>query len=294
MAKKYTKLRTRGHRVVLSRSAGGDAGITIFLVIFGLFMFIPMYYAIVQSLKPMDELFNYPPRFYVVKPTLQNFSDMFKAMSNSWVPFSRYIFNTLVYSVGGTFGNLVCGSLAAYAIAKLKFPGRKILAQLVQMALMFHPTVATVVNYMTMSRLGIVDTPWAIIIPAWGATLGMFLMQTFMNSSIADTVLESARLDGSSEFRTYWTIAMPMVKPASLTLIVYTFKDLWAMGASTYIMSEQYKTFNYAIQQIVSGGVARAGVGMAASVVMMIVPIAVFIFSQSRVVETMSTSGMKD
>jgi len=294
MAKKYTKLRTRGHRVVLSRSAGGDAGITIFLVIFGLFMFIPMYYAIVQSLKPMDELFNYPPRFYVVKPTLQNFSDMFKAMSNSWVPFSRYIFNTLVYSVGGTFGNLVCGSLAAYAIAKLKFPGRKILAQLVQMALMFHPTVATVVNYMTMSKLGIVDTPWAIIIPAWGATLGMFLMQTFMNSSIADTVLESARLDGSSEFRTYWTIAMPMVKPASLTLIVYTFKDLWAMGASTYIMSEQYKTFNYAIQQIVSGGVARAGVGMAASVVMMIVPIAVFIFSQSRVVETMSTSGMKD
>ena len=294
MAKKYTKLRTRGHRVVLSRSAGGDAGITIFLVIFGLFMFIPMYYAIVQSLKPMDELFNYPPRFYVVKSTLQNFSDMFKAMSNSWVPFSRYIFNTLVYSVGGTFGNLVCGSLAAYAIAKLKFPGRKILAQLVQMALMFHPTVATVVNYMTMSRLGIVDTPWAIIIPAWGATLGMFLMQTFMNSSIADTVLESARLDGSSEFRTYWTIAMPMVKPASLTLIVYTFKDLWAMGASTYIMSEQYKTFNYAIQQIVSGGVARAGVGMAASVVMMIVPIAVFIFSQSRVVETMSTSGMKD
>lgn len=294
MAKKYSKLRTRGHKVVLSRSAGGDAGITIFLVIFGMFMFIPMYYAIVQSLKPMDELFNYPPRFYVVKPTLQNFSDMFKAMSNSWVPFSRYIFNTLVYSVGGTFGNLVCGSLAAYAIAKLKFPGRKILAQLVQMALMFHPTVATVVNYMTMSRLGIVDTPWAIIIPAWGATLGMFLMQTFMNSSIADTVLESARLDGSSEFRTYWTIAMPMVKPASLTLIVYTFKDLWAMGASTYIMSEQYKTFNYAIQQIVSGGVARAGVGMAASVVMMIVPIAVFIFSQSRVVETMSTSGMKD
>ena len=231
MAKKYSKLRTRGHKVVLSRSAGGDAGITIFLVIFGLFMFIPMYYAIVQSLKPMDELFNYPPRFYVVKPTLQNFSDMFKAMSNSWVPFSRYIFNTLIYSVGGTFGNLVCGSLAAYAISKLKFPGRKILAQLVQMALMFHPTVATVVNYMTMSKLGIVDTPWAIIIPAWGATLGMFLMQTFMNSSIADTVLESARLDGSSEFRTYWTIAMPMVKPASLTLIVYTFKALWAMGS---------------------------------------------------------------
>lgn len=294
MAKKYTKLRTRNHKVVLSRSAGGDTAISIFLIIFGLFMFIPMYYVVIQAFKPMDELFNYPPRFYVVNWTGQNFVDMFNSMSNSWVPFSRYIFNTIVYSVGGTFGNLVCGSLAAYAVSKLHFPGRRGLAQLVQLALMFHPTVATIVNYMTMTTLKMVDTPFAIIIPAWGSTLGMFLMKQFMETGIADTVLESARLDGSSEFRTYWEIAMPMVKPAWLTLIVYCFKDLWAMGSSTYIMSEQYKTFNYAIQQIVSGGVARAGVGCAATVVMMIVPIAVFVFSQSNIVETMSTSGMKD
>lgn len=294
MAKKYTKLRTRNHKVVLSRSAGGDAAIAIFLIVFGIFMFIPMYYVVIQSLKPMDELFNYPPRFIVVNPTFQNFADMFKAMSNSWVPFSRYIFNTVFYSVFGTFGNLVCGSLAAYAVSKLHFPGKKILNQLVQLALMFHATVATIVNYMTMSTLHWIDTPLAIIIPAWGSTLGMFLMRQFMESGIHDTVLESARLDGSSEWRTYWTIAMPMVKPAWLTLIVYCFKDLWAMGSSTYIMSEQWKTFNYAVQQIVSGGVARAGVGCAATVVMMIVPIAVFVFSQSNIVETMSTSGMKD
>lgn len=294
MAKKYTKLRTRNHKVVLSRSAGGDTAISIFLFIFGLFMFIPMYYVVIQSLKPLDELFNYPPRFYVVNMTFQNFTDMFNSLSNSWVPFSRYIFNTIIYSVGGTFGNLVCGSLAAYAVSKLRFPGRKTLAQMVQLALMFHATVATIVNYMTMTTLKMIDTPWAVIIPAWGSTLGMFLMKQFMETGIADTVLESARLDGSSEFRTYWEIAMPMVKPAWLTLIVYCFKDLWAMGSSTYIMSEQFKTFNYAIQQIVSGGVARAGVGCAATVVMMIVPIAVFVFSQSNIVETMSTSGMKD
>ena len=294
MAKKYTKLRTRNHKVVLSRSAGGDTAIAIFLFIFGLFMFIPMYYVVIQAFKPLDELFNYPPRFYVAKPTIQNFIDMFNSLSNSWVPFSRYIFNTILYSVGGTFGNLVCGSLAAYAVSKLRFPGRKTLAQMVQLALMFHATVATIVNYMTMTTLKMIDTPWAVIIPAWGSTLGMFLMKQFMETGIADTVLESARLDGSSEFRTYWEIAMPMVKPAWLTLIVYCFKDLWAMGSSTYIMSEQFKTFNYAIQQIVSGGVARAGVGCAATVVMMIVPIAVFVFSQSNIVETMSTSGMKD
>lgn len=288
------KLRTRNHKVVLSRSAGGDAGISIFLIIFGAFMFIPMYYAVVQSLKPLDELWHFPPRFYVVSPTFNNFKAMFSSMSTSWVPFSRYIFNTVLISVAGTFGNLVFGSLAAYAISKIKFPGRKIMFRAVRMSLMFHTTVASIVNFMTMSTLGFVDSYWALVVPAWGATLGMFLMKQFMESGVSDAVLESARLDGSSELRTYWTIAMPMVKPAWLTLIVYSFKDLWNMGSSAYIMSEQFKTFNYAVQQVVSGGVSRAGVGMAAAVVMMIVPIMVFVFSQSRVVETMSSSGMKD
>lgn len=288
------KLRTRNHKVVLTRSAGGDAGIAIFLTIFGIFMFIPMYYAIIQSLKPLDELWNYPPKFYVMNPTFSNFSDMFKSMTSSWVPFSRYIFNTVFISVAGTFGNLVFGSLAAYAVSKIKFPGRGILFASVRTSLMFTATVTGIVNFMTMSKLGLVDTYWAIIIPAWGATLGMFLMRQFMVSGISDAVLESARLDGSSELRTYWTIAMPMVKPAWLTLIVYSFKDLWNTGSSIYIQSEQLKTFNYAISQVVSGGIARAGVGAAAAIVMLIVPVVVFVISQSRIVETMSTSGMKD
>ena len=291
---KVKKLRTRNHKVVLTRSAGGDFGITVFLFIFGAFMFIPMYYAVVQSLKPLDELWVYPPRFYVINPTFQNFGDMFKSMTSSWVPFSRYIFNTVLISVAGTFGNLALGSLAAYVVSKIKFPGRALLFSAVQYSLMFTATVTGIVNYLTMSTIGFIDTYWAIIIPAWGATLGMFLMRQFMVSGISDAVLESARLDGSSEIRTYWTIAMPMVKPAWLTLIVYSFKDLWNTGSTMYIQSEQLKTFNYAIQQIVSGGIARAGVGAAAAIVMLIVPVAVFVFSQSQIVETMSTSGMKD
>ena len=145
-----------------------------------------------------------------------------------------------------------------------------------------------------MAALHWVDTYFAVIIPAFCTSLGLYLMKQFMETNVSDAVLESARLDGASELKTFWVIAMPMVKPAWLTLIVYSFKDLWNMGSSTYIMSEQLKTFNYAVQQIVSGGVARAGVGCAATVVMMLVPIAVFVFSQSQIVETMSTSGMKD
>ncbi len=288
------KLRTRNHKVILNRSAGGDMGITIFLVVLGAFMFFPMYYAVIQALKPLDELWMYPPKFYVENPTFSNFSLMFKTLQTSWVPFSRYIFNTVFISVAGTFGNLVFGSLAAYAISKIVFPGRKMLASAVRLSLMFHATVTGVVNFLTMSRLGWVDTYWAIIVPAWGATLGMFLMQTFMESSIQVSVLEAARLDGSSEIRTYWQIVMPVVKPGWVTLIIYSFKDLWATGSSNYIYSEQLKTFNYAVGQIVSGGIERAGVGTASSVVMMLVPIIVFIIGQSNVIETMASSGMKD
>ncbi len=288
------KLRTRRHKVVLNRSAGGDAGIAFLLVIMGAFMFLPMLYVIMQSLKPLDELWMFPPRFYVMRPTLSNFGDLFQLMSDSWVPFSRYIFNTVFITLCGTFGNLIIASMAAYALAKLKFPGRNVLFQIVVLSLMFHQTVNQLSNFIIMSALHMVDTYLAIIVPALAGTMGLYLMKQFMESSVSDAVLESARLDGASEFRTFLTIAMPMVKPAWLTLIIESFKGLWNTGASIYIHSEELKTFNYAISQVVSAGIARAGASAAATVIMMIVPITVFVLSQSQIIETMGSSGMKD
>lgn len=288
------KLRTRKHKVVLARSAGGDVGITVLLVILGAFMFLPMFYVVVQSLKPLDELWMYPPRFYVMNPGFQNFKSLFSLMGTSWVPFSRYIFNTVFTSVAGTFGHLFLASMAAYALAKIKFPGAKAMFSTVQLSLMFNSTVTAITSFIIMSAFGWLDTYWAIIVPAWGSTLGLYLMKQFMDTNVPDTVLESARLDGASELRTYWTIAMPMVKPAWLTLIVYSFQGLWNQGASSYIYSEQYKSLNYAIGQITAGGIKRAGASAAAQVVMMLVPILVFVITQSNIIETMGSSGMKD
>ena len=288
------KMRVRNHQVVLNRSVGGDAGIFTFLIIMGAFMFLPMVYVVMQSLKPLDELWMFPPRFYVVHPTLKNFQDLFTLLSDSWVPFSRYIFNTVFITFMGTFGNLLFSSLAAYAVSKIPFPGRKGMFWLIQRSLMFTSTVTAIANFITLSTLGLMDNPFALIIPAWGSSMGLYLMKQFMDSSISDSVLESARLDGCNEFRTFLTIAMPMVKPAWLTLIIYSFQGLWNTGASAYIYSEQLKTLNYAIGQITAGGIARAGASAASSVVMMIVPIGVFVVSQSNIIETMASSGMKD
>ena len=291
---KEKKLRTRGHQVVLNRSAGGDFGIFFFLALMGLFMFLPMYYVVMQSFKPLDELFIFPPRFYVTEPTLDNYGDLFRLMSENTVPLSRYIFNTVFVSVIGTFGNLLFSSMAAYALAKLKWPGRNTVFQIVVLSLMFHQTVTATTNFLTMSALGWVDTYLARIIPAFATSLGLYLMKSFMQQQVSDEVLESARLDGCSEFKTFWVIAMPMVKPAWLTLIIETFRNLWNSGSSIYIQSEQLKSFNYAIQQIITGGIQRSGAGAAATVIMMIVPVSVFVIVQSNVIETMGASGMKD
>ena len=288
------KLRTRKHKVVLARSAGGDAGISVILVILGAFMFLPMVYVIMQSLKPLDELWMYPPRFYVMSPTLKNFKDLFTLMNISWVPFSRYIFNTILVSVAGTAGHLFLASLAAYALAKIKFPGRDFMFQTVQMSLMFNATVTAITSFILMSALHWLDSYWALIVPAWCSSLGLYLMKQFMDTNVNDSVLESARLDGAKELKIFWVIAMPMVKPAWLTLIIYSFQGLWNAGASMYIYSEQYKSFNYAIGQILAGGIKRAGAGAASQVIMMLVPIIIFIISQSNIIETMGSSGMKD
>ena len=278
----------------VNRSAGGDVGIYIMLGLVAIVMVLPMVYAVCQSLKPLDEIFVFPPKFFVINPSFENFRELFRTMSESWVPFSRYIFNTILISVVGTMGNVLLSSYAAYAIAKIRFPGRETLFRIVRMSLMFNATVTGISNFLIMSALGWVDTYMAVIVPAFCTSFGLYLMKQFMETSVNDSVLESARLEGASENKIFWKIAMPMVKPAWATLILFAFKDLWNSGANLYIYSEQLKTLNYAISQLVTAGIERSGVSAASTVIMMIVPILVFVISQNNVIQTMSSAGMKD
>ncbi len=278
----------------LNRSLGGNVLIALFLAVLGLFMALPMIYAVCSSLKPLDELWIFPPRFLVRHPTLKNFSDLFTLMAQSWVPFLRYVFNTVLVSVLGTAGHVLIASLAAYALSKHDFYGRSFLFKLVELSLMFSAAVTAIPSYLIMTRLHMINTYWSLILPAFSGSLGLFLMKQFMDSMIPGTVLESARLDGAGEWRIFRAIVMPMVKPAWLTLIVFSFQGLWNIGTTTYIYSEKLKTLNYAISQILAGGIARAGAGAAAAVMMMVVPVLVFVVTQSSVIETMSTSGMKE
>ncbi len=285
------KLRVRGHRVVLNRSKGGDVGITIMLILLGALMFLPMWYLLIESVKPLGERNITPPLLYVIKPTAQNFIDLFSNINSTWVPISRYLFNTIIISVAATFGCLVFGSLTAYALSKIKFPGRVAMFKMIQWSLMISSTITGITNFFIFIWLGWLNTYWISIIPVWASTLGLYLMKQFIDANISDEMIEAARIDGAGELRIYWQIVMPLVKPAWLTLLVTTFQQVWNAGASGYVWSEQLKTFNNAIATI--SGVS-AGASSAGSVVMMSVPIIIFIINQSQIVETMASSGMKD
>ena len=280
----------------INRSFMGDTTLILVLAAIGSFMALPLIFVINNAFKPIDELLQFPPKFWVKNPTLSNFTDLYYLLSGTWVPFSRYLFNTFFIAIIGTAGHVLIASLAAYPLAKKKFPGKLILFTMVMLSLMFSATVTQVTNYMTMSWLGMVDTYMAVIIPAIGSSLGLYLMKQYMEV-IPDALLEAAQIDGCGEFRIFWSIVMPVVKPAWLTLIIFSFQGLWSAGGaagSMFIYSEQLKSIDYALSQILAGGIIRTGPSMAATLLMISVPITIFVLSQSKVIQTMSTSGMKD
>lgn len=278
----------------LNRSPGGNIAILFFLALVGVFMALPLVYSVSSALKPLDELWMYPPRFFVHNPTFKNFRDLFDLMGDNWVPFSRYVFNTFFVSIVGTFGHVILSSLCAYALAKHNFPGRNFLFQMVVLSLMFSAVVTQVPSFLIMSKMKLINTFGAYILPAFCSSLGLYLMKQFIETSIPDSLLEAARIDGAGEGRIFWRVVMPLVKPAWLTLIIFSFQGLWNTSATVLIQREELKTLNNALSQIVSGGIARTGTAAAAAVIMMVVPILVFVISQGSIVETVATSGMKD
>ena len=276
----------------LNRSIWGDLGLLILLAAFGFFSAYPLIMTASNAFKPLDELFLFPPRLLPRNLTLGNFKDLFELIGNSWVPFSRYFFNTIFITMLGTAGHVIFASMCAYPLAKYKFPGKTLFFTLVVYSLMFTPYVTNIPNYIIITRLGLIDTVWAIVLPAVGSSLGLYLMKQFMEQ-IPDDLIESAKIDGASEYRIYWQIVMPLVKPAWVTLIILLFQRLWTNTGGTFIFSEEKKPLSYALTQIAQGSIERAGTIAAVSFIMMIVPVTFFIVSQSKVLETFSTSGMK-
>lgn len=279
-------------RKTLSRSKAGTFFIFLFLIVIGVFMLLPIIYVLVTAFKPLHEILAYPPKFFVRNPTLSNFSDLIEITQETWIPFERSLFNSLFIAVAGTAAYIIIASMAAYPLAKNKSRYIGIYYQIVVLAILFRPEVTRTPLYIIISKLGLINTYWSLILPVLAGSFGVFLMRQFM-ITVPNEMLEAARVDGAGEFTCFWKLVMPLVRPAWMTLTIFTFKDLWNTGESQYIYEEALKTLTAVMQSISSAGIARAGAGAAVALIMMIPPIVVFVISQSSVMETMSQTGIK-
>ncbi|MBQ9842298.1 MAG: carbohydrate ABC transporter permease [Clostridia bacterium] len=277
-----------------TRSRVANVLFVSFLLLAGLFMVLPLIYSVMTSFKPLDELMAFPPKFYVTRPTLYNYTVLPSLLDNLQVPFSRYAFNTLFISVAITVGHVILSGMAAFTLSNCKHKLISVVFWSVQVALLFNGYTLGIPQYLIFSKLGIIDTYWVYILPALQSTTGVFLMKQYMDVSVPKALMEAALLDGAGYYRIFWTLVMPLVKPAWLTLSLFAFRDAWAMQPGGTIFSENLKTLPVAMNQIAASGIARSGSVMAATVLLMIPPILVYLVSQSNVMETMSSAGMKD
>lgn len=288
-----TKRRRVFYKRRISRSFKGDLLLVIVLAIFGAFMALPFLYAIMQSLKPMEEIFAFPPRFFVINPTLENYYMLTQAIGGTWVPVGRYALNSLIVLVVATSGHIIIAAMGAFPLAKMHFKGRRFISNLITYSLLFTAPVTAFPQYVIMAKTGMIDTYYALILPSLAAPIGIFLLKNFM-VQIPDTILEAARIDGATNFQMLWRIAIPNVKPAILTLVIFTTQAIWNGANTNFIYSEQLKPLPTMLNQVAAAGMARAGVAAAVAVVIMMVPISIFIASQNRIIETMAYSGIKE
>ncbi len=277
----------------LNRSHFGNFMVLLMLVCVGIFMGLPLYYNIIQAFKPVEERFIFPPRFYVVNPTWGNFKQLFQLVSDLTVPFSRYLFNSIFVSIATTSVGVLIGAMAAYPFAKKKFPGKKVLWKLIMLTLLFSGGVTELPSYIIKAKLGLLNTYWVLILPSLASTLHMFLMRQFM-LQIPDSLLDAAKIDGASDFGVFIHVVMPNVKPAWMTVMVLSFTNVWNTGSGGVIFKEELKLLPTALSQISAGGIARSGAAAAAGVLLMIPPIVSFVLTQSKMLQTMAHSGIKD
>ena len=277
-----------------TRSTFGNIMIALILIGAGLFTILPLIYSISTSLKPLDEILAFPPRFFVTRPTFQNYAALPGLLNSLRVSAERYFINSIMLSVVITLGHIFIAAMAAYVFSQSKTKFMKTAFLIVQFTILFNGYTLAIPQYMIFSSMKIIDTYLVYILPALPSTIGVFLIKQFMDASLPPALIEAAKIDGASNPRILFSVVLPIAKPALLTLALFAFRDAWALVPSGTIFRDELRTLPQVMGQITGGGIARSGSAMAATVLLMIPPIIVYLLCQSNVLETMSNAGIKE
>ncbi|MDX2162416.1 MAG: carbohydrate ABC transporter permease [bacterium] len=273
----------------------------VILVPLAALMMLPIVYIFSSAFKPPDELFAYPPRFLVTNPTFKNFTDLFSVLSNSGIPISRYLFNSIIITVITVAVSIFVSSAAAYSLSKKRFRLKRVLFEINTIALMFVPIAVTIPRFLVIENLNLLDTFWVHILPVLALPVGVFLLKQFIDG-IPDDVIEAAQIDGAADWRIYWGIVLPMIRPALATIAILTFQAAWnnAEISTLYINNESMRTLAFYLSTLtaapttgIAASVAGQGMAAAAALIMFLPNLIIFILLQGQVMSTMSRSGLK-
>lgn len=269
----------------------------LFLGFLSVFMLLPIVFIFSQALKPIDELFLYPPRFFVLKPTLKSITDLFRETSATAIPMTRYLFNSIIVT-GAVVGiSMIISAMAGFALSKLDFKMKRVLFEANILALMFVPAAVSIPRYFIVDRLGLTNNMFGHIIPVLAIPVGLFLIKQFVDQ-IPDALLEAAAIDGAGNFLIFRTVVLPMIKPALATVMILSFQMAWnnTETSEVYMSSETLKTLAFYMSTLtgnLENQVAGRGVAAAAALLMFVPNLIIFIFMQSKVIDTMAHSGLK-
>ncbi len=257
-------------------------------------LLLPIIYVILNAFKPLDEMFVYPPRWIPRNFTLTNFSKMSDLLSETVIPLSRYLYNSIIYCVLMVGTVVLTAFMAAFSMSKTKPKGSEKMTSILIFALSLSGPAAGVANFIIIEKLGLLNTYWAIVLPAMGSATYVFLMRQFL-VNMPESYVEAARLDGASEWQIMWKIGFPYAKPAWATVIVYQFMGAWsdATGPAIYISDASQQTLPVAISTI-GGSLTTQGASAALTLLMLIPSTLVFVFMQTKIMTTMSFAGLKD
>ncbi len=268
----------------------------VILIPICIFMLLPILFILNHAFKPFDELFAYPPKFFVKRPTFENFRALFAVTGSTGIPMSRYLFNSIIITILVLFLSILFSSMAGYALSKLKFTFKKAVFEVNTIALMFVGVAVTIPRYLVIEKLGLIDNFMVHVLPLLAIPVGLFLIKQFIDQ-IPNELIEAARIDGASEFYIFIKIVIPLIKPAIATIAILSFQTVWNSSDTSvlFINKDSLKTFAYYMSTITVGGNAVAGQGMAAaaSLIMFLPNLIIFILIQSKVMDTMAHSGIK-
>lgn len=286
----------KGKRMNPQKFEKGQIKIMLVLLPLVIVMALPIVFIANHAFKPMDELFAFPPTFFVKNATFENFNKLIKFSRTAGIPMSRYVFNSIIVTALTVGLSLLFTTMAAFALSKLKFKGRDMMMTINQVALMFVATAVLIPRYLVICNLGLIDSIWAHILPILAYPVALFLVKQFVEQ-VPDALIEAAYIDGATDFVVYRKLIIPMIKPAIATAAILVFQQVWANleTSNYYINDDGMKTLTFYMNSLVNVNNTVSGQGMAAAatLILFIPNLVLFVILQNNVMNTMAHSGIK-